>query len=318
MESATKFSWTKEQLQQAVQQATKQDMTEAQELSDGWANSAYIIRLKNGQQVVLKSAPADETHLMGYEKTDMLRTEVEALRLFSRSGTVPVPQVIADDNSKSIVSTHYYIMEFLEGAPYNKIKENLATEERDTINRKLGEISRQINDVQNDRFGFFWDTVSTDWQSTFTRMIDSVLADGAAAGISLPTDYTRITAEIRARLDALQEVKTPCLVHWDLWDGNAFVHEGRITGIIDFERAFWGDPLMEFYFGRMGRSEEFLDGYGKTALTENERIRRGLYDLYLDLILRIECHYRAYTNQGHINWTEENLQYGWNQFLSIR
>ena len=319
MESATKWKWTEDELQQAVGKITGQEIAEAKELTDGWANAAFTIRLADGRKIVLKSGPADESKLMRYEKTDMLRTEVEALRIYTASGTVPVPRVIAVDNSRTIVPSTYYFMEFMEGTPYNKIKNDLPKEERDRISFQLGEVSRKINDVQNDRFGFFWDTgFPADWQSTFARMIDSVLADASDAGIPLPADQARISVEIQTRLDALAEVKIPCLVHWDLWDGNAFVLNGCVNGIIDFERAFWGDPLMEFYFGRMGRSQGFLDGYAKPVLSEGERIRRALYDLYLDLILHIECYYRVYTDHNHIKWTEENLGSGWASFLSAR
>ncbi|MGW2815569.1 phosphotransferase family protein [Streptomyces sp. NPDC001415] len=50
---------------------------------------------------------------------------------------------------------------------------------------------------------------------------------------------------------ALDEVTEPRLVHFDLWPGNIFAHPGddtrpvRITGLIDHERAFWGDPAAE-------------------------------------------------------------------------
>jgi aminoglycoside phosphotransferase (APT) family kinase protein len=41
---------------------------------------------------------------------------------------------------------------------------------------------------------------------------------------------------------ALDEVTRPALIHFDLWPGNIFVDGSRIVGLIDHERAFWGDP----------------------------------------------------------------------------
>ncbi|MDD6307484.1 MAG: phosphotransferase [Clostridiales bacterium] len=40
-------------------------------------------------------------------------------------------------------------------------------------------------------------------------------------------------------------VTQPVLVHWDMWEGNIFIKDGCITGIIDWERALWGEPLMD-------------------------------------------------------------------------
>jgi len=40
-------------------------------------------------------------------------------------------------------------------------------------------------------------------------------------------------------MDLLDVVRTPRLIHFDLWDGNILVEAGQITGLIDGERAFW-------------------------------------------------------------------------------
>ncbi|MNL88238.1 hypothetical protein D3C87_2178240 [compost metagenome] len=43
-------------------------------------------------------------------------------------------------------------------------------------------------------------------------------------------------------------------------------------------------------------------------ITEPSQIaRRKLYDLYLDLILYVECTYRKYENEDHVKWTYKNL-----------
>jgi len=96
-------------------------------------------------------------------------------------------------------------------------------------------------------------------------------------------------------LGALAEVESPALIHWDLWDPNIFVDSTskRITGLIDFERAMWADPLMEGNF--MKPSPALLDGY-ELAITQapGTPARRALYDLYLSLIMVIESTYRRF------------------------
>jgi len=121
---------------------------------------------------------------------------------------------------------------------------------------------------------------------------------------------------IESRLDALRDVTEPRLLHWDLWDGNVFVKEGRVSGIVDFERAIWGDPLMEFYFGRFHNSKAFRQGYGVSSPDPAQIARRKLYDLYIDLILYIECDFRQYENREHIRWTRDNPVLGLERFSS--
>lgn len=40
-------------------------------------------------------------------------------------------------------------------------------------------------------------------------------------------------------------VAEPVFVHWDMWEGNIFIKDGHISGIIDWERALWGEAFMD-------------------------------------------------------------------------
>jgi len=288
------------------------------ELSDGWANAAYLIALEDGQEVILKAAPAAGTRMMRYEK-GLMKAEVETMRLVKKDGRVPVPQIIAHDSTCELADCEYFVMEKLDGVPYNKIKRELPAEQRESIEYELGQYNRLVNELRGDRFGLYAEPAEAGaaWRDVFHRLLVSVLEDGEEAGVELPVDYAAIRQEVAARLHVLDAVTEPRLVHWDIWDGNVFVKDGRIAGIIDFERALWGDPLIEAYFGRFVASDAFLRGYGfKNGLSKEQRQRRLLYDLYLDLILCVECAFRGYTDLGHISWTKSNLADGWNRFLT--
>jgi len=90
------------------------------------------------------------------------------------------------------------------------------------------------------------------------------------------------------------EVTVPALVHYDCWDGNIFVENGKITGIIDWERTLWADPLMELQFRRFSPDLVFQKGYGLGELSENQ-IRRALwYDVYMMVLIASEAVYRNY------------------------
>jgi hypothetical protein len=102
-------------------------------------------------------------------------------------------------------------------------------------------------------------------------------------------------------------------VHWDLWAGNVFVstagNEPRVSGVIDFERALWGDPLMEFIPGRLRDIEAFEEGYGAPLLaTREQRLRRLFYNAYLGLVLVVEDGPRRYTDKATVEWGAGLLQ----------
>lgn len=71
-------------------------------------------------------------------------------------------------------------------------------------------------------------------------------------------------------------VKTPTLVHWDMWEGNIFIKDGTITGIIDWERAMWRKPLwmgcivgLSHYLKKFGRNDWGCDFHGEREVLRN-------------------------------------------------
>jgi fructosamine-3-kinase len=70
----------------------------------------------------------------------------------------------------------------------------------------------------------------------------------------------------------------------DIWSQNILIdNKGNITGIVDWDRALWGDPEIEFavldYCGF--NNAAFWEGYGKQPEQSKEnRVRMIFYHLY--------------------------------------
>ncbi len=128
-------------------------------------------------------------------------------------------------------------------------------------------------------------------------MMGALLDDAVHFGTPLPATIVEIAGLVHTNSDVLDEVVTPSLVHFDVWPGNVFLTEdGRVEGLIDHERAFWGDPLADFItptiFGELREGDPLLAGYreagGEIALTPQARTRLALYRVYLYLIHLVE------------------------------
>lgn len=262
-----------------------------------------------------KLPPSASTNLMRCEQ-DLMIAEVEALHLITELQDVPVPQVLAYDDSLTMASARYFIMEYMSGTPYNQVKDQYSAEEQEAIEHQLGQYNRRINEIKGEQFGYFSEQKQrySTWKEAFMNLMDDILTDGEEAGITFSMDYPELRRLIEEKSDVLDDVEEPVLVSWDLWDGNVLVDAGHITAIIDFERSLWADPLMEHYFSHFNYTPGFVKGYGHAITTESELRRRSLYDLYFDLVLRIECAYRQYDNQEHVNWTIHNLEEGIERF----
>lgn len=69
-------------------------------------------------------------------------------------------------------------------------------------------------------------------------MLDDHFADAEERGVQLPVPGNEMRAAMYRLADALDEVTEPRLIIWDLWDGNVMIESNKISGLIDFERAF--------------------------------------------------------------------------------
>jgi aminoglycoside phosphotransferase (APT) family kinase protein len=311
MESTTKNKQTEKDIIKMVQKAFRNDLSTEQimitELTEGFFNVAYEVVLPD-QTVILKIAPPTTAKIMSYEN-NIMRSEVDGLRLVKEKTAVPVPKVLFYDDTRSICDADYFFMEKLEGESFYKLKSNgMPQEEVEMILEEVGRLNHEMNQIKGNIFGYIGqeEKQGASWKETFLSMIFDILADGEKIEISLGMDYDKVRSLLEKASFALEPIQQSVFVHWDLWDGNVFVKDGKITGIIDFERALWGDPLMEYYFRHSSYNKDFIRGYD-TDLRAEAPIRALIYDIYLYLIMVIETKYRNYPDDWQYNFATKEL-----------
>lgn len=302
MESKTKNRQSRATLGQMVNRAFGIGLADADdavcELKDGWFNAAYILRLADRREVILKIAPPVDAEVMTYEKGLML-TEVNAMRHVAANPAIPVSEIYYFDDSREVCDSEYFFMEKLAGESMHHARAGLPPGTVVRIEEHIGRIVREINTYTGTYFGYEGnpDLRGTGWRETFLKIIDAVIDDGVRKNADFGYTVEEIRAAIVKHGAALDEITAPVLVHWDVWNPNVLVRDGEITGIIDFERALWGDPLMESQFREptyKGGISDSMRGYGKTTFTRAEEARCHMYTIYLALVMETEGHYRDY------------------------
>lgn len=280
------------------------------ELKDGWFNAAYSVRLADGRDVVLKIAPPPGAEVMQYEQ-NIMATEVATMRLVRQNPAIPVPEIYFFDTAHDLCDADYFFMEKLAGDNLEHVKASLDPEIQASIERQIGAIIREINGVPGTYFGYDGNPElrATSWKAAFLTIVDAVLEDGARKNVAYDYSYDEIRAVVQKHAPALEEVTAPCLVHWDAWNPNFFVQDGRVVGIIDFERALWAEPLMEAQFRSIAGDgiTNSMRGYGKTSFTVAEQQRCHLYSLHLALVMHTECSYRNYDTDAILNFSREYI-----------
>ena len=123
----------------------------------------------------------------------------------------------------------------------------------------------------------------------FDRKLREFTDRGGAAGLA-----RQIAAHASRRAYLLRECSSPVLCHNDLHAGNvlAEIAEGdvRLSGVLDFEGALAGDPLMDvakavYYLDAQAR-DALLEGYGDTGRQHWQQTLE-LYHLYF--VLELWC-----------------------------
>jgi aminoglycoside phosphotransferase (APT) family kinase protein len=265
---------------------------------DGWFNAVHLLELDDGTDCVLKVAPPPHVRVQRYEH-DLITTEVDALRLVGDATDLPVPAVLAFNDSGEVVPSPWFVMARCPGVLLSGLRPTLSADEQLHIDAQLARHLATMNAIVAPAFGRPDPTATHDrsWAAAFARLIDDLLADATDAAVELPlppTGFGDIVAQHQPHLD---RVTSPRLVHWDLFDPNVFVDPGthEVVGLIDFERVLWADPLMEGQFLGKRANDPIVEAYGEPLFDRPGALeRRRLYDLYLYLVMTIECAYRNY------------------------
>jgi aminoglycoside phosphotransferase (APT) family kinase protein len=273
------------------------------ELKGGMFNSAYLIeRPIENDKIVLKVSLKPGTKTLTYER-DPMPTEVAVFKMVEEKTNIPTPRILAFDFSKKHIPSNYFFMTALEGIAMHKVQKKMSEENLVELKKELAGYLAQLHQIQGEYFGYFTQDEKYQyktWKEAFVSMMTMLLNDGKRNGTKLP--YDRYEKVLQEKSNYLEDIKVASLVDYDLWAGNVFVkQQGEkfvIEGIIDFERAFWGDPLADFggsvmLLDHIFEEEDVWKIYKEKSnfnqeITKEAQIRSNFYRLYIFTIMAAE------------------------------
>ncbi len=263
-------------------------------ISTGKFNDSFICYLVNGkypsraadEAVVLRVAPPDDAGFLFYER-NMMAQEQGLHRIIKEKTSIPVPEIFVYDNSRKFIDRDYLIMEYLPGTPLSEawISHSLQEKVFEQTGRYLREL--HTNCVTN-QFGYLGEHHPMEpqnrWDQAFRIMWNKLIDDIVSCGVYQQTDAELARQALEKHFQLFNRDIPSSLLHMDIWSQNILIDEqGNITGIVDWDRALWGDPEIEFavldYCGF--NNAAFWRGYGLQPENSRERrIRMMFYHLY--------------------------------------
>jgi aminoglycoside phosphotransferase (APT) family kinase protein len=281
-------------------------LVDAELLTGGQFATTYRVTLADGTRVVVKTAPAGTDGLLTYEH-DLLRAEALVYGLAADRPALLMPRVLHTDFSRTLLPGDALVVSHLPGVPWVDAGFGPASSDPRTVRaeRETGAVLAALHAIEGPVYGYPCGRQEPTWAESFTGMIDELLDDAATWSVDVPA------ADVRAALErhrhVLADVTRPALVHTDLWAGNVFVDPatGEVVGIIDPERAIWGDPLADLVgidpMGREPGTPALLEGYGPVDVdSPSARTRLDLYRMRLCLVMMIEITPRKFEG----DWVE--------------
>lgn len=238
--------------------------------------------------VILRIAPPDDAGGTFYE-IGMMAQEPEIHAIVRRETGIPVAEIYTYDTSRRIVDRDFLIMEKLPGQALSLIP-RLTPAFYHGVLEQVGRMLAELHGITRDRYGYLGAhrcmEPQPDWPSAFRIMWNRLIDDIVAAGAYAEHEAALLRNLHETFRGCFERPVAASLLHMDIWGQNILVDaQGRVTGLVDWDRGLWGDPEIEFaVLDYCGISEPaFWEGYGRPRDRSAEAQVRGLFYLLYEM-----------------------------------
>jgi len=273
--------------------------------STGKHNATYLV---NGacRPLVIRISPPDDAGYLFYER-GMMAQEPNIHKLIRDRTNAPVAEIIAYDSSREVIDRDYLIMERLPGVPLTEA--SLTRRQLESVLQELGIHLKAIHAITAEQYGYLGKhkcmKPQKTWAEAFRVMWDRLIDDIEATGSYSSGEANWARSLLEKHYSVFDRPVISRLLHMDIWAQNILVDDyARLSGILDFDRALWGDKEIEFaVLDYCGISEPaFWHGYGEQRdLSPEAWIRRQFYLLYEVQKYMVIYYYRRSRQSDAIN-----------------
>jgi aminoglycoside phosphotransferase (APT) family kinase protein len=246
----------------------------------GGRNRSVFEQRGEGAGVVLKLYPPPWEWKLGKEAFAYgLVAELE----------LPPARLLATHDTRRLLREPHAVLTKLQGDRLLARLERLDADEQLDVAMQVGALLRRLHTICFEQFGYVGTHGLVDPHPTNAEYMSFQFEKKLREFVALGGDR-RLAAEVRRVADTQSGLLAGCaravLCHDDCHDENVLVDaELRVTGLVDFENAVAGDPLLDLakahcYSRRKvpGLLDALADGYGELRAGWREAVR--IYELY--------------------------------------
>lgn len=268
----------------------------AVELGNGMYNSTFRLELAKHGPVILRVAP--EPGRQFASERELMRTEYASVPFLAPIASL-MPRVISADFTHEVIGRDYLFQTLLGGVP---APERLGEYPRSTwpgYFAQMGTIAKKVHSVRGPQFGPVRGSGCRTWSDAVVASLTTIADDLDTACLD-SADIREVSEAVTQRhLAVLDEIIEPRMLSGDLWTVNVMLADGAaeptITGVLDFDRTWWGDPAADWTI-RMAAAkpgterDAFWQTYGAPDDSPHAVLRSRIYEARHIGTMRLERH----------------------------
>ncbi|MFD2415166.1 phosphotransferase family protein [Amycolatopsis pigmentata] len=263
------------------------------ELDGGLYNNTYRIEFPDRDAVILRVAPEPGRQFRIERR--LMRGEQTSLPFFAPIAAM-MPRTLFADWTHDLIGRDYVFQTILDGVPAARAIHDYPRPAWAALYRQLGAVTKTVHSVRGERFGPVTGPGYDHWSEAVIRCLEDTAADLEDAGLDA-SDMRAVATVAAEQTEALDAIEEPRLLHGDLWTPNLMLApkapEPLITGVLDHDRAWWGDPAADWsVFVASGKSaaKPFWDTYGTLPCSADANWRALIYRARHLGAIRLERH----------------------------
>jgi hygromycin-B 7''-O-kinase len=220
-----------------------------------------------------------------------MKKELFVYELLSTNISIPMPVILLSDDSKTVLTQNYVLMEKIDGEILSKFGAELEPSQLREIYRQLGGALRAIHSISLESFGYISNGIidpHPNNHSYMTHQFRKKLSEFSHLGGKQSTHDT-VKEFLSDNSYLFKECPSAVLCHNDYHEGNFLLNKidtkWKLTGVIDVENALAGDPFLDiakmYYYAihdNTDKEQGFWDGYGRVSVPWKQRL--NIYKLY--------------------------------------
>jgi aminoglycoside phosphotransferase (APT) family kinase protein len=202
-----------------------------------------------------------------------------------------MPRTLLADFTHQLIDRDYIFQTYLAGDRWDEIADRFTSDEQLLLWEQFGGITKTIHSTIGTTFGGPYPAPEfATWSETILYRLECASQAMTEAQLDV-TDLRSVGAIVRGQTARLDAIEQPHLLHGDLWLFNILVRREvdgpSISGILDADRAWWGDPLADWtmFVLAMAAAPEtqrfharFWQAYGELEQTLETTFRQAVYE----------------------------------------